>query len=241
MENNLFSIAMTTYNGEKFLRQQLDSIVSQTYTNLEIVICDDRSTDSTYKILQEYVTLDDRIKLHLNDENLGPIKNFEKTLSLCSGTYIALADQDDIWMPNKVETMLNYLKDADIVLGDCHIIDKNGIILFDSFFEQTNSKSGLINNLCKNSYIGCCMAFNRKILAKALPFPSDIPMHDWWIGLIGEAFGKSIFCKEKLIAYRRHETNASASVGISQYGFLKKVYFRIIMLRNLLKRYFFHA
>lgn len=241
MNNNLLSIAMATYNGEKFLRQGLDSIVSQTHTHLDIVVCDDQSTDSTYKILQEYATLDDRIKLYLNDTNLGPIKNFEKALSLCSGEYIVLADQDDIWMPNKAATMLSYLKDADIVLSDCHIIDENGIILFDSFFEQNNSKSGLINNLFKNSYIGCCMAFNRKILAKALPFPSDIPMHDWWIGLIGETYGKSIFCKEKLIAYRRHETNASASAGISEYSLLKKVHFRIIMLRNLLKRYFFHA
>lgn len=232
---------MTTYNGEKFLRQQLNSIVSQTHTNLEIIICDDQSTDATYKILQEYATLDDRIKLYLNDTNFGPIKNFEKALSFCSGEYIALADQDDIWMPNKIENILNHLKDADIVLGDCHIIDENDAVLFDSFFEQNNSKSGLISNLFKNSYIGCCMAFNRKILVKALPFPSDIPMHDWWIGLIGEACGKSIFCKEKLIAYRRHETNASASAGISQYGLLQKVHFRIVMLKNLLKRYFFHA
>lgn len=232
---------MAAYNGEKFLRQQLDSIVSQTHTHLEIVICDDQSTDVTYKILQEYAALDDRIKLYINDTNLGPIKNFEKALSICSGEYIVLADQDDIWMPNKAATMLDYLKDADIILSDCHIINENSTVLFDSFFEQNNSKSGLINNLFKNSYIGCCMAFNRKILAKALPFPSNIPMHDWWIGLIGETYGESIFCKEKLIAYRRHETNASASAGISKYGLLKKVHFRIIMLRNLLKRYFFHA
>ncbi|MFH0710698.1 MAG: glycosyltransferase family 2 protein [Pseudomonadota bacterium] len=241
MNNNLLSIAMTTYNGENFLRQQMDSIILQTYPHFEVIICDDQSTDSTYKILQEYAARDARIKPFINDINLGVIKNFEKALSLCSGKYIALADQDDIWMPDKIAIILSYLENADIVIHDCQIIDENSTLLFNSFFEQNRAKSGLMNNLLKNSYVGCSMAFNRKIIDKALPFPSDIPMHDWWIGLIGEIYGNTVFCTEKLIAYRRHENNASASTGISQYSLLKKIHFRIIMLRNLLKRYFLHV
>lgn len=232
---------MTTYNGENFLCQQLDSILSQTYTNLEIIICDDRSSDSTYKILQQYAAQDNRIKALLNDKNLGVIKNFEQALFLCSGEYIVLADQDDIWMPDKVAMMLKYLENADIVISDCQIIDDNGKLISPSFFEQNSSKLGLMSNLFKNSYIGCCMAFKRPLLTKVLPFPHDIPMHDWWIGLISEVYGKSAFCNQLLVAYRRHNKNVSVSGEKSHYGFFKKLHFRFIMIKNLIKRHFFNV
>ena len=93
----MISIAMATYNGEKFLRYMLDSILSQTYQDIELIICDDNSSDSTCLILKEYEKNNSRIKLYFNESNLGFIKNFEKAISLCSGDYIALSDQDDIW------------------------------------------------------------------------------------------------------------------------------------------------
>lgn len=225
--------------AKKYIKEQLDSILIQLNNDDEVIISDDSSTDTTLEIIESLH--EPRIHLYKNQKFRSPIFNFENALRYSSGDYIFLSDQDDIWMPDKVQTMLKYLESGDLILSDCQIIDECGKLLFPSFFEKNGSRSGLVNNLFKNSYIGCCMAFNRKILAKALPFPSDIPMHDWWIGLIGEIYGKSIFYEEKLIAYRRHETNLSASAEISQYSLLQKVHFRIIMLKNILKRYFFYA
>ena len=97
-KNELISIAMTSYNGEKYIREQLDSILTQTYGNFELIICDDRSKDSTVEIIKDYCIKDSRIKLYVNEKNLGFKKNFEKAISLCKGEYIALSDQDDIYV-----------------------------------------------------------------------------------------------------------------------------------------------
>ena len=101
----MISVAMATYNGEKFIREQLDSILAQTITDWELIVCDDVSTDSTIAILEEYANKDGRIQIHKNKVNLGFKRNFEKAISLCSGDYIALCDQDDIWKHDKVEKM----------------------------------------------------------------------------------------------------------------------------------------
>ena len=106
------SIAMTTYNGEKYLAEQLDSILSQTHTDWELIICDDCSTDSTWQILQEYAQKDSRIKIYKNEQNLGFKKNFEKAIGLCTGDYIALSDQDDVWFPEHLSLLYSIKKDA---------------------------------------------------------------------------------------------------------------------------------
>lgn len=241
MNNNrsfIITVCIATYNGERFIDEQLHSILHQITNKDQIIISDDLSSDSTLEIIRNLK--DPRITIFSNTTQHGPVNNFENALRHATGDIIFLADQDDIWMPNKVATMLNYLENADIVMSDCQIIDENGTILFPSFFERNGSKLGIMNNLFKNSYIGCCMAFNRKILAKALPFPSDIPMHDWWIGLIGEAYGKSIVCNQQLVAYRRHTKNVSASGEKSPYNLFRKVRFRYIMIKNLIKRCIFN-
>lgn len=135
--NKLVSIAMTTYNGEKFIKKQLDSIINQTYKNLEIIICDDGSTDKTIDIIKEYQKKDKRIKLYINEKNLGFSKNFEKAISLCKGDYIALSDQDDIWELDKIETMVKNINDAILVYGDEKLIDEKDNIIADSFFQIT--------------------------------------------------------------------------------------------------------
>ena len=123
----LISIALATYNGEKYLREFLDSIAYQTYKNIEIIACDDQSTDNTVKILEEYSKILN-LRYYLNENRLGPVKNFEKALKLCSGRFIALADQDDIWLPEKIETLYNeIIKDNNIlcVKSDAYLIDAN--------------------------------------------------------------------------------------------------------------------
>ena len=112
----MISVAMTTYNGEKYLKEQIDSILSQSEKDIELIICDDCSTDNTNKILSDYTEKDKRVHVYKNELNLGYVKNFEKAISLCSGDYIALSDQDDIWLPEHLSVLLKHLKNTNCSL-----------------------------------------------------------------------------------------------------------------------------
>jgi glycosyltransferase involved in cell wall biosynthesis len=158
------SVCLTTYNGELFLKQQLDSIINQLPINGEIIISDDGSIDQTLNLLETFSQKEPRIKLFKN--NFKSVKkNFEFTLKQCTGDYIFLSDQDDIWKQDKIETTLIYFSNGyDLVLSDCFIINSDNIIVNNSFFALNNSSSGFLKNIYRNSYIGCCMAFKRNIL-----------------------------------------------------------------------------
>ncbi len=230
------SVCMATFNGEKYIGPQIETILSQLRKNDELVISDNGSTDNTIEIIKSFN--DSRIRLFNFEKIKSPIFNFENALKHAKGDYIFLADQDDIWYENKVKRVLEYLKNYDLVICDAHIINQNGSILEKSLFEMLNSEKGLLRNLYKNKYVGCTMSFNRKILSKAIPFPKDIPMHDWWIGLIGELYGRVFFLKEPLMIYRRHENNFSFTLNKSQYSIYKKLTFRYKLIKNLFLRYF---
>jgi glycosyltransferase involved in cell wall biosynthesis len=231
----MISVCIATYNGEKYIKIQIDSILKLLDINDEIIISDDGSNDNTVKIIRSYS--DNRIKLFEKQKFRSPIFNFENALRKASGDYIVLADQDDIWQNNKIEVIKEYLNNYDLVLSDANIIDSEGNEIYKSFYEINGSKQGLIKNIIKNSYLGCAMAFNRKILNKALPFPKDIPMHDWWLGLIGEIYGKIYFIDDKLISYRRHENNVSPTGEKSIYSLKQKIVFRLKIINNLIWRY----
>lgn len=176
MKMKKISVCIATYNGEKYLKKQLDSILNQLKKEDEVIISDDTSTDATVEIIKAYN--DRRIILIENQKFRSPIYNFENALKHASGDIIFLADQDDIWIDNKVCTVKKYLKSYDLVISDAEIIDTNDETLYRSFYALNNSRKGFIKNIIKNSYLGCCMAFNRKILESALPFPKNVPMHD---------------------------------------------------------------
>lgn len=235
----MISVCIATYNGELYIKEQLDSILNQISETDEIIISDDSSTDRTIEIIESFN--DPRIKLLLGNTFHNPIYNFENALKHASGEWIFLSDQDDLWMDTKVATLSLLLKSNDLVLSDCCIINAEGSVISPSFFKYHRSRQGLIHNLFKNSYIGCCMAFNRSILTHALPFPPDIPMHDWWIGLVAEIYAKPFFCTDSLVAYRRHGSNLSDSAQTSRYSLFQKIRFRLNLIKNLLTRYFFHA
>ncbi|MEA1893277.1 MAG: glycosyltransferase family 2 protein [Campylobacterota bacterium] len=228
------SVCIATYNGEKYIKEQLDSILVQLDKYDEIIVSDDSSTDSTIEIIKLYNDI--RIKIYENQKFKSPIFNFENALKHSNNEYIFLADQDDIWMPNKVEEIKNCLKEYDLIVSDANIINSIGDVLSNSFYQINNSKQGFIHNIIKNSYLGCCMAFNRSILEIALPFPKDIPMHDWWIGLIGELYGKTYFIEDRLIVYRKHDNNVTSSGEKSSNSFYQKIIFRILMIKNILLR-----
>lgn len=232
------SICMATYNGEKYIKEQLESILPQLSKNDEVIVSDDGSSDRTVEIIKSFN--DSRIKIFENQKFKSPTFNFENALKHASGEIIVLSDQDDIWKENKIETIKKYMHDYDLVISDAEIIDEHGNVLQESFYKLNGSKSGFIKNIVKNSYLGCAMAFNRKILEKSLPFPRDIPMHDWWIGLIGEMYGKTLFIEDKLICYRRHVNNASPTGEKSRYSNMRKILFRFSLIKSLFLRYFFY-
>lgn len=228
------SVCMATYNGASFIRQQIDSIVSQLGSEDEIIFSDDGSIDSTLSIISGYN--DKRFKIVGNTRSGSPAKNFERGLSHCTGELIFLADQDDLWMPEKVQQMRHHLQTFDLVLTDCSIINEHNKKIHDSFFIKQRSKKGLIPNLVHNSYMGCCMAFNRKILERILPFPPDLKAHDQWIGLIAERHYKVHFLHEPLVQYRRHGQNYSFTAEKSSFSLFEKINHRLTMLNNLYNR-----
>jgi len=230
------SVCIATYNGEKFIKQQLDSIICQLSENDEIIISDDGSIDNTINIISSYA--DPRIKIfhHTGAKNQNykhtsyhVTKNFENALSHSTGDYIFLSDQDDIWVNTKIEEVITLFKEQNLnlIIHNAELIDMQTNKIADSYFNIVKSKAGFVKNLHKNSYLGCCMAFDKNVLIKSLPFPKDLIAHDIWIGLIAERIGYVAFIDKKLIKYRRHESTVSTSGGMSQNSFIFKIKYRI--------------
>jgi glycosyltransferase involved in cell wall biosynthesis len=224
------SVALAAYNGALYIRQQLDSILDNLAAEDEIVISDDGSTDGTLAILEEYRARDTRIRL-LKGPGEGVIANFEHAISGCRGDYIFLADQDDLWMPDKVEKVMQVFADPKVflVIHDAKVMNADlSKTLMESFFAYRGSKPGVWSNLLKNRYMGCCMAFRRELVPKILPIPRDIPMHDQWIGLVSDHFyGNSVFLHDALLYYRRHAD------AVSDFAHNTAA----VMLRNRVKIY----
>jgi glycosyltransferase involved in cell wall biosynthesis len=231
----LISVCIPTYNGEKFLQQQLDSILCQSVPVDEIIISDDSSTDKTIEIVKSYNL--NYIKVLENQKFKSPIFNLENALKNANGDYIFLADQDDLWHPDKVKIVFEYLKNYNLVVTDCNIIDEKDNILKPSFFEIAKSGKGFFKNFRQNTYLGCCMAFDKKLLNHVLPFPKGIAMHDIWIGLNAEFFSSIYFCNISLVSYRRHGSNASPFRGEFRYSIFYKLKYRIEMLLLIFKNF----
>lgn len=202
----MISLAMPTYNGEKYLREQLDSIYQQTIVPDEVIVVDDNSNDNTIKILQEYKERYGLIYF-VNEQNLGYNKNFEKAISLCSGDYIALCDQDDIWLPTKIEKTYNVLKTfpkKEPSLVSC----------FSSKYSTILSTKGLKCKggdwkHCYSLFVsqGCTLMFNKKLKELIFPFPENMT-YDGYIALTASLIGNRVYLGEELMYYRIHNNNA---------------------------------
>lgn len=226
------SVCMATHNGERFLRPQLDSILTQLGKEDELVISDDDSTDGISAILASYN--DSRMRILPPQQFEGPARNFEYALRHCTNELIFLADQDDVWHPQKIEIMSAAMQYTDLAVCDCRLTDQELKTIFPSFFKINKSRPGLLKNIFRNSYMGCCMAFRRLVLEKALPFPDAIPLHDLWIGLIAERHFRIAFLPEILVDHRRHQNNYSTTGGSSRYSFKKKLEMRFHLAKKLL-------
>ena len=226
------SVAMATYNGEKYIREQLESILKQLNEDDEIIISDDGSTDNTINIIKSFE--DKRIKIFDGPRN-GVKQNFANAIYNCTGKYIFLSDQDDIWCDNKVNIVLkNFEKEKCMcIVHDCIVFDSsNDDVIYDSFYKYRNSGSGIIKNIWKNTYIGCCMTIDARMKNTILPIPNDIEMHDQWIGLLCEKEGKSLFINDKLINYRRHNDNVTNMKHYSVWRMIKNRVRIMIKLRR---------
>ncbi|WP_154806452.1 glycosyltransferase family 2 protein [Sulfurovum lithotrophicum] len=224
----LISIAMATYNGEKYLTEQLDSVYAQTYKNIEVIVTDDCSTDETVKILEQYADTHG-LKYYVNEENLGFVKNFEKAISLCSGEYIALADQDDIWLPHKLEFLLEKIGLQLMIHSDCSIIDAKNEIVIPSWKKENGFMVGVENLLFKNVVTGCTVLMHRNLLDNACPFPEGVTYHDWWLALCAAEKNSLKYTDECLTRYREHAAQDTGRGDDSPV--LKRVY------RNVKNRY----
>jgi glycosyltransferase involved in cell wall biosynthesis len=214
--NPLISVVLGTYNGEKYLREQIDSILCQTYTNIELVIGDDCSTDGTQAILKEFADKNENVHVYLNETNLGLIWNFENAVKQAKGEYIAFADQDDIWLPEKIQLLVDNIGDNMLIYADSAYIDADGRPMGKKISDYRNLISGK-NLYALDSESGIwvaahAMMFRRELLDPALPFTRYIN-HDGWLAYIAMLKGTILFFPETLVLYRQHGDNAVGGLG----------------------------
>lgn len=227
-------VLLATYNGEKYLKEQIDSILNQTYQNINLIISDDCSKDGTREVLKQYEN-NEKIKIYYQEKNLGYIKNFEFLLKQVQNEIFMLSDQDDIWLPEKIEKTYEVLKkqDADLVFADLEVVDENLNTIYESFgdFMKLNRKIEKYIDSYKVNYLyncvtGCTLMAKSKWIEKILPVPakSKYVAHDHWIGLIIGIEGKLAYVPEKYIKYRQHGNNQIGTNKIShQFKKLEQV------------------
>jgi glycosyltransferase involved in cell wall biosynthesis len=226
IQNPLISIPVFTYNGAHFLREQLDSLFSQTYKNIEVIACDDGSTDETKKILQEYETKHGLV-CHFNETNIGVNKNVEKALSLCNGDFIAPSDQDDIWKSEKLQILLDHIGENTLIYSTSTAIDQDGQILNGYIPQKHNLIQGNNNKafFFDNCVSGHTMMFKRELVPFLLPFPGTI-YPDWWIAFVASTYGPIEYYKEPLVYYRRHDTQMTQNKKKMKYKLYQKLYYK---------------
>jgi len=221
------SVALASCDGERWIRAQVESILSQLGADDELVVADASSTDRTLDILEGFA--DARIRC-LRGLPRGDIPgSFGKALAECGGEIVFLSDQDDLWLPGKVELCRKALEDsgADLVVHDARVCGSDGQILSESFLADRSFAPGFWRNLWRPGYLGCALAFRRRLLVRALPFPAGVPMHDWWLGLLAERGEGVVPLPVPLILHRRHLLNANFEPGRSPYGWARRSRFRI--------------
>ncbi len=233
------SVCLATYNGEKYIFEQLESILQQLSESDEIIISDNGSTDNTIEIILNFN--DNRIKLFNHKSKVKFSKphysisdNFHNTLKYISGDWVFLADQDDVWEKNKVEEICKYFEFYDLVISNYSIIDESGVQKKLNNFEKINFNKYVFWHCYQPVYHGCTMAFKRKMLDIILPFPSKLILHDSWIGILISYFGKRIVLENNfLVKYRRHQNNISFFNEKSNNSLLFKLFYRCQLLVQL--------
>ncbi|QLP48988.1 glycosyltransferase family 2 protein [Klebsiella michiganensis] len=248
VENLTVDIVLATHNGERYISEQLTSILKQTHKKINIIVTDDGSTDDTIKIVKDYISRDDRVFLFEKKSNEGVIANFNNGLTQTTSNYIMFSDQDDVWDLSKVSLMLNEIvkkekKDgaigACLVFSDLRVVDEDLKIISESFYDY--NKLDPLNNLelrylkWRSSVYGCSMIFNRELLIKA-GLPSLLSaMHDHWFAFHAALYGNIYFLDKPLVNYRQHQSNVVGSHGRSIFQRVKRVNKTVIGVKKSVK------
>jgi len=224
---------MATYNGARYVRQQVSTILEQLGLDDELVVSDDGSTDDTVAIVLSFA--DTRVRM-LEGGFRSPLQNFEHAVRHARGDTIVLADQDDVWLDNKLPLVRELFAGESarpyLVVLDAEVVDENEMPLEPSVLELLGARPGLLRNLWTNRYLGCCMAFSRDLLASALPFP-EVGMHDIWLGQLCERIGTTRFVPVVTMRYRRHEGNVTGfAIEVDPVAQIRR---RVVLARALLR------
>ena len=213
----MISIAMTTYNGSLYIREQLDSVLAQTVSDFELIICDDCSIDNTFPIIKEYEQKDSRIHAYRNTCNLGFKKNFERAISLTSGEFVALCDQDDVWTKNHLDVLLRGIGEKMISAGNSDLIDgkghRIGLTLKQmealGYYPKDELSRALSFLLFRNPIQGAAMLIRKDFFMKVLPIPDGVNYHDAWFSIFSCFWGGMNYTDEIVNEYRMHDNNVT--------------------------------
>ena len=230
MTQPLVSIALCTYNGAKYLAQQLDSLVNQTYPSIEIIAVDDCSTDETFAVLTAYAAKYPQFKIYRNEENLGFTGNFERAVKLCSGEMIALCDQDDTWLPEKIELQVKAIGDNMLLYHDSEFVNERGVPMNKKMSDIMNFYRGDEPEalLFFNSVSGHAILMKKELLDYALPLKKGF-FHDWWLAYVATNVGEIDFIPQCLVRYRQHDTSDTNILKIEReknayrFGSMQKI------------------
>lgn len=206
------SVAMAVYNGERFLSQQIDSILAQLESEDELVISYDKSSDATLDLIRRYEANDSRVRV-VENHNPGVVGNFNNAIANCTRDVVFISDQDDIWIEGKREIAVDTLNatGADLFIHNAVHINAEGEIISKPLFEEYGIRHGIVRNFAKPRYSGCCMAFPAKNKKFILPLPESVINYDHWIGMVSEVYGRIEFCDVVLLNHRIHGSNITTS------------------------------
>lgn len=215
----MIEILLATYNGEKYLEEQIESLENQTYENIRIIIRDDGSTDNTVNIIKKMMKKYNNIKFIVDNKKIGsPQNNFFEILKYANAEYVMFCDQDDVWLENKVAISYNAIKNYDNIIAmassDCIITDNNLNYIRKKGLQTDNKITDFSQLLVDNCFMGCTMILNKKLYSIINEIPEECLMHDIWIALIASSMGKIIIIPEKCMLYRQHDKNCVGSKNI---------------------------
>ncbi len=233
----MIDILLATYNGEKYISEQIDSLLNQTYQNWILIVHDDGSSDNTIEILKKYVLKYPKKIILIEDgiKTRGAKNNFSHLLSFSTSKYIMFCDQDDVWLNDRIElfhkAMLESVKKYGnipiVVFSDLIVVDDKLNIINDSMIKYQRLNPEIAKSFemlkCQNVITGCAMMVNKKALELSVPIPKDALMHDWWIGLMTAKYGKNIFLDTATILYRQHSNNTVGFKKVTIFTIFTKI------------------
>lgn len=227
----MISVVLAAYKGEKYIAEQVKSILPQLTENDELVISDDYPEGETYKAIEDIIKSDSRV-CYIHGRGQGVIRNFEHLIENAKGDYIFLSDQDDVWLEGKVEAVMREFKNGAVaVMHNADIVDGELKPTGETAFGINGAGTGIVKNIIKNSYQGSCMAFSAELKQFILPFPDNLPMHDQWIGLTAEKHGKVSLIDKSYMLYRRHGENVSGNGST----LMQKIKWRLSIIKCILR------